>query len=56
MTPQTTQNRPPKCSKGVAVEECVVAWLACGVVAGLLGVVWVGSGAVLGRFGDAPET
>ena len=27
-----------------AVEVCVVAWLAWGVVAGLLGVVWVGSG------------
>ena len=31
-----------------AVEVCVVAWLAWGVVAGLLGVVWGGSGAVSG--------
>ena len=30
-----------------AVEVCVVAWLAWGVVAGLLVVVWGG----LGRFG-----
>ena len=34
-----------------AVEVCVVAWLAWGVVAGLLGVVWDGSGPVLGPFG-----
>ena len=33
-----------------AVEVCVVAWLAWVVVAGLLGVVWGGSGLVLGRF------
>ena len=33
------------------VEVCVVAWLAWGVVAGLWGVVWDGSGAVLGPFG-----
>ena len=31
-----------------AVEVCVVAWLAWGVVAGLLVVVWGGSGAVSG--------
>ena len=29
-----------------AVEVCVVAWLAGGVVAGLLDVVWVGPGLV----------
>jgi hypothetical protein len=34
-----------------AVEVCVVVWLALGVVAGLLGVAWSGSGAVLGRLG-----
>ena len=29
------------------VEVCVVAWLAWGVVSGLLGLVWGGSGLVL---------
>ena len=40
-----------------AVEVCVVAWLAWGVVAGLLGVVWNGLGAVLNfnPFGDVLE-
>ena len=37
------------------VEVCVVAWLAWGVVAGLLGVVWNGSGPVLAPFGDVLE-
>ena len=38
-----------------AVEVCVVAWLAWGVVAGLLGVVYGGSGTVWGRFGNVLE-
>ena len=38
-----------------AVEVCVVAWLAWGVVAGLLGVVWDDSETVLGPFGVVSE-
>ena len=38
-----------------AVEVCVVVSLAWGVVAGLFGVVWGGSGAVLNPFGDVLE-
>ena len=38
-----------------AVEVCVVAWLAWGVVAGLLGLLWAGSGTVLDPFGDVLE-
>ena len=36
-------------------QRTIVAWLAWGVVAGLLGVVWDDSGAVLGAFGDVLE-
>ena len=48
-------DRPPPAPRGAhfpspmdAVEVGVVAWLAWGVVVGLLGMVWGGSGAVWG--------
>ena len=46
----------PAMSHPMAVAEvCVVAWLACGAVVSLWGMVWGGSGAVLGRFGNGLE-